>query len=178
VPGPSFELRDARPSDLPGLEHALRDHLYWEPGTPQPPLERLAQEEDFQRWLADWGRPGDSAVVGEVAGALAGAGFYRLFRPRERIDGFFDARVPVLVLSVRSDCRGLGHGQRILDGLIDRALESGAPGLSTSVSAANPALQWLERRGFIQVAEVRGAWTMMLDAPLARVKRRSQLPRL
>lgn len=178
MPGPSFELRDARPGDLPLLEHALRDCLHWEPGIAQPPLDGLAHSDEFQRWLADWGRPGDAAMIGEVSGAPAGAGLYRLFRPRDRVDGFFDARVPVLAMSVRCDCRGVGHGQRILDGLVLRALESGAPGLSTSVSAANPALQWLERRGFIQVAESRGTWTMMLDAAIARVKRRSQQPRL
>lgn len=178
MPGPSFELRDAQKGDQPLLEYALRDCLYWQPGIVQPALSQLADGDEFRSWLADWGRPGDAAVIGEVVGEAAGAGLYRLFRPRERIDGFFDARVPVLMLSVRSDRRGVGHGQQILDGLVTRALESGAPGLSASVSADNPALQWLERRGFIQVAESRGAWTMMLDAPVARVKRRSQQPRL
>lgn len=177
MPGPSFELREAGPGDRSLLEHALRDCLYWQPGVVQPAFERLADDDDFQSWLADWGRPGDTAVIGEALGQPAGAGLYRLFRPRERIAGFFDSRVPVLMLSVRSDCRGVGHGERILDDLVTRALDSGAPGLSASVSAVNPALQWFERRGFIQVAESRGAWTLMLDAPVARVKRRSQQPR-
>jgi ribosomal protein S18 acetylase RimI-like enzyme len=173
VPGPSIELRDAIASDAPFLARMLRDCLYWRAGDDAPSLEQLQADEDFQRHWQEWGRPGDTALIATAAGDSVGAGWYRLWRPRDRMAGFFDARVPVLSLAVRTEFRGSGYGQRLLDALIDRALDSGVPGLSVSVSGDNPALQWFERRDFMQVAQVRDAWTMMLDAPLARVKRRS-----
>lgn len=162
-------IRDATASDLPFIEGMLFECLHWE----EPPARaRPGADPEIARLLADWGRPGDVALIAERGGVPLGAAWYRSWSNAERGRGFFNARVPELTQAVVRESRGLGIGRALLEALVDRALASQAPGLSLSVDPRSPALQLYERSGFLKVEEVGGAWTMVLDAPLARLARR------
>lgn len=165
-------IRDATRHDLPFIERMVLECTHWEGGLGEPPSAELRVSPELAERIAGWGRRGDSALIAEQDGVSIGAAWYRFWGNAERGQGFFNARVPVLMQAVVPAHRRRGVGRRLLDGLIDLALASQLPALSLSVDPRNPALQLYVRSGFMKVDEARGAWTMVLDAPLARLTRR------
>jgi ribosomal protein S18 acetylase RimI-like enzyme len=165
-------IRDATERDLPFIESMLFQCLHWEEALEPPARAQLRTSPEIERLLAGWGRAGDVALVAERSGSPLGAAWYRFWSNAERGRGFFNARVPELTQAVLPAHRRQGVGRALLAALVDRVLASEAPGLSLSVDPRNPALELYERTGFLKVEEVGGAWTMVLDAPLARLVRR------
>jgi ribosomal protein S18 acetylase RimI-like enzyme len=150
APMPEVTVRDAVPADLP----FLADMLY-EAAVAAPPLrgrsaaDVLAQP-GIARYLAGWGRAGDTALIAEEAGVPRGAAWYRLYRPGDRGAGIVAERgVPELSIAVVPRHRGRGIGGVLLDALIARARCDGYPRLRLAVDPENPAAWLYRRHGFV-----------------------------
>ena len=148
----------------PGGRHDqrfLRDMLhhayYWRERTPaQDPLEG-----SVQRYVMNFGRPGDAAVIAFDETGNVGAAWYRLFKATEPGYGFVDEQTPELSIAVVPSRRGKGFGDELLEALLEQARNDGFKQVSLSVEPDNPALRLYERHGFHKVGESGGSWTMV-----------------
>jgi ribosomal protein S18 acetylase RimI-like enzyme len=145
-------IRQAGAQDLPFLRDMLR-HAYYA---------RWGSEADvpLERYVAGWGRPGDTAVVAIDGHQPVGAAWYRLFPTGEPGYGFVDERTPELTIAVVPSRRGRGLGEELLQALVERARADGYTALSLSVEPDNPALHLYERHGFARAGERAGALVM------------------
>lgn len=103
------------------------------------------------RYVENWGRPGDAAVIALDEGFPVGAAWYRLFKANARGYGFVDEQTPELSIAVVPSRRGHGFGGELMDALLARARADGYTAISLSVDKASPAVQLYERYGFAKV---------------------------
>jgi len=133
----------------------LRHAFYWRSGGP-------VEDASLWRYVAGWGRRGDSAVIALESGFPIGAAWYRLFSREEPGFGFVDEQTPEVSIAVVPSRRGHGIGSELLDALIALAKEQDYPGLSLSVADESPALHVFQKHGFEKVEQTDGSWTMRL----------------
>ena len=148
-------IRHAGAQDLPFLRDMLR-HAYYA---------RWGDEADvpLERYVAGWGRPGDSALVAIDEFQPVGAAWYRLFEEDEPGYGFVDAGTPELTIAIVPSRRGRGLGEELLTALLEQARSEGYGRISLSVEPDNPALHLYEQHGFARVGERGGALVMQAD---------------
>ena len=115
------------------------------------------------RYVDNWGRPGDVAVMSTETGHRVGAAWLRVFREDTPGYGFVDERTPELTIAVVPSRRRHGLGQDLLDALLARAREEGHSAASLSVEADSPAVAFYERNGFEAVREAEGGLVMRRD---------------
>lgn len=156
-----INVRPALPADLPILRSALAWAILWRASDPIPDPSAVIAGTGHAYLLADWGRPGDAAVVAEAAACLVGAAWYRYWSDDQHSYGYLDAACPELGIGVDPRYRGRGIGQRLLNALIDLAASRGVARLSLSVEGDNPALRLYERAGFVRQCRAGGSWTMV-----------------
>jgi ribosomal protein S18 acetylase RimI-like enzyme len=119
---------------------------------PRPPREAIEQHE-ILRYITDWGRGGDCALIAEVAGRPVGAAWYRLFPENAPGYGFVDTDTPELSIAVVPGERRRGVGRALLERLLTAAAEQGFAAVSLSVARSNLAARHLyESCGFEIVA--------------------------
>jgi GNAT superfamily N-acetyltransferase len=145
-------IRHAGAQDLPFLRDMLR-HAYYA---------RWGDEADvpLERYVAGWGRPGDSALVAIDEFQPVGAARYRLFEEDEPGYGFVDDSTPELTIAIVPSRRGRGLGEELLTALLEQARSEGYDRISLSVEPDNPALRLYEHHGFARVGERGGALVM------------------
>jgi ribosomal protein S18 acetylase RimI-like enzyme len=114
----------------------------------------------LERYVAGWGRRGDTALVAIDELQPVGAAWYRLFAADEPGYGFVDEDTPELTIAVVPSRRGRGLGRELLGALLEQAQEDGFDTVSLSVEPGNPALRLYEQHGFEQVGERAGALVM------------------
>jgi ribosomal protein S18 acetylase RimI-like enzyme len=148
-------IRPAGAQDLPFLRDMLR-HAYYA---------RWGSEADvpLERYVAGWGRPGDTALVAIEQFQPIGAAWFRLFTEDEPGYGFVDAETPELTIAVVPSRRGKGLGNELLTALLDQARKDGFTAASLSVEPDNPALHLYEQHGFARVGERAGALVMRAE---------------
>ena len=134
----------------------LRHAFYWRAGG-------AVEDASLWRYVAAWGRRGDSSVVALEGGFPVGAAWFRLFSRDEPGFGFVDEETPEVSIAVVPSRRGHGIGSGLLDALIDVAREQGYTGLSLSVAEDSPAMHVFEKQGFEKVEQTDGSWTMRLN---------------
>jgi GNAT superfamily N-acetyltransferase len=134
----------------------LRHAFYWRAGG-------TVEDASLWRYVAGWGRRGDSSVVALEGGFPVGAAWFRLFSRDEPGFGFVDEETPEVSIAVVPSRRGHGIGSGLLDALIDVAREQGYAGLSLSVADDSPAMHVFEKQGFEKVEQTDGSWTMRLN---------------
>ena len=153
-------IREALSSDQPALDEMLYQSLYVPPG--QQPLSReILQEPDINKYVADWGRPGDLAfiAVDSETDDLLGAAWLRLLKGDEHGYGYVDDNTPELGVAVAAGYRGQGVGSSLLAYLLEAAgVMYGS--VSLSVSKGNPARTLYERLGFRLIGEDGDSLTM------------------
>ena len=110
-------IRRAGAQDLPFLRDMLRHAYYARWGTDADvPLER---------YVAGWGRPGDTALVAIDEFQPVGAAWYRTFSADEPGYGFVDEETPELTIAVVPSRRGKGLGEELLGELLGQARAEG-----------------------------------------------------
>jgi ribosomal protein S18 acetylase RimI-like enzyme len=119
----------------------------------------------LERYVAGWGRPGDSAFVAIDEFQPVGAAWYRLFEQDEPGYGFVDEGTPELTIAIVPSRRGKGLGRELLTKLLDQARAEGYPQVSLSVEPDNPAIRLYEEHGFERVGERAG--TVVMRAQLS-----------
>ncbi|MEK6275867.1 MAG: GNAT family N-acetyltransferase [Actinomycetota bacterium] len=151
-------IRPGTPQDARFLRDMLRHAYYW----------RASGAEDESglhpmRYVENWGRPGDAAVVALDEGFPVGAAWYRLFKESAQGYGFVDEHTPELSIAVVPSKRGHGFGGELMDALLARARADGYGAISLSVDKQSPAVQLYERYGFEKVGEGDSAITMRAE---------------
>ncbi|MGH2601154.1 MAG: GNAT family N-acetyltransferase, partial [Dehalococcoidia bacterium] len=126
--------------DVPFLRAMLYEAALWDPARARLDLDEVLADPHLARYIDNWGRPGDTAVIAVDSGSRAvGAAWYRLFDAAAPGYGFIDAATPELSIGVVPEQRGAGAGSALLTALIATARAEGFPALSLSVERSNPA---------------------------------------
>jgi ribosomal protein S18 acetylase RimI-like enzyme len=153
------------PEDLPFLWEMLYEAACWRPEGLRPPWDEILARSRLPRYLEDWGRADDIAMIAvdPAGGHNIGAAWYRLFPANAPGYGFVDASTPEVAIGVAPDRRGRGVGGALIDTLLGAAKSQGFDALSLSVEADNPAARLYERKGFVGLfVDEKGSRTMRL----------------
>ena len=113
------------------------------------------------RYVDNWGRRGDLAVIAHETGNRVGAAWLRLFRASEPGYGFVDEETPELSIAVVPSRRRHGVGQELLEALLAAARADGHAQVSLSVEEGSPAIGFYERNGFERVRAEDGGVVML-----------------
>jgi GNAT superfamily N-acetyltransferase len=146
-------IRRGSPADVPFMRSMLAHAYGWHANA-------LDAEIPLTRYVDNWGRAGDTALVATETGHRVGAAWFRSFRAAEPGYGFVDEETPELTISVVPSRRKHGVGQELLDALLAKAREEGHTAVSLSVERDSPAVKFYERNGFEQVGEAAGGLVM------------------
>ena len=149
-------IRRGSALDVPFLRDMLHHAYYWRESDP-------AAGEPVSRYVANFGRRGDAALVAIEDHRRVGAAWYRLFPRNEPGFAFIDESTPEVSIAVVPSMRGGGIGSRLLSALIEQAREEGYPALSLSVERENPSIALYERHGFRTVREEGDTVVMRAD---------------
>jgi ribosomal protein S18 acetylase RimI-like enzyme len=149
--------------DIPFLRDMLHHAYYWRESDPEA-------SEPVARYVANFGRGGDAAMIAIEDHKRVGAAWYRLFTRDEPGFAFLDEQTPEVSIAVVPSVRGRGIGSQLLEALMTRARQEGYRALSLSVERDNPSIALYERHGFRPVHEDGDTVTMRaeLDGPGAR----------
>jgi GNAT superfamily N-acetyltransferase len=147
-------IRKGSPGDVPFMRSMLAHAYGWR-------VNALDADIPLTRYVDNWGRAGDVALIAHETGNRVGAAWFRLFREAEPGYGFVDERTPELSISVVPSRRRHGVGQELLDALLDRAREEGHEQVSLSVEKDSPAVAFYERNGFAPSRESDGGLVMV-----------------
>ena len=129
----------------------------------RPPLDEMLDDPSCARYVEDWGRMGDGAIVAlDRLDEPVGAAWYRC-SAEEPGYGFVAADVPELSIAVYPECRGQHVGSLLLGTLVSRARADGYRAISLSVAVENPARRPVRAARFRGVAENGDAITMVLE---------------
>ena len=155
----SYPVRPSETEDLDFLWEMMYEAAHHRP----------VSDPAISRYLEDWGRPGDAAVVALDPGdhRRVGAAWYRLMPPERPGYGFVDASTPEIVIAVVPNYRGRGVGMALLRKLLETARSEGFDALSLTVRRDNPvALRLYELNGFVKLFDSGSeypSWTMKVD---------------
>jgi ribosomal protein S18 acetylase RimI-like enzyme len=150
-------IRPGTPQDARFLRDMLRHAYYWRPS------EEDAAGLHPMRYVENWGRPGDAAVIALDRGFPVGAAWYRVFNKDRPGYGFVDEQTPELSIAVVPSRRGGGIGGELMSAVLAHARAQGYKSISLSVAKDSPAVALYERYGFERVDERDGALTMRMD---------------
>jgi [ribosomal protein S18]-alanine N-acetyltransferase len=157
-------IRRCRSDDAQFLREMLFEATYWRPGKARPPLEEGLAHPELAKVFADWGRPGDLAMVAtDGLGARIGAAWMRVWSSDDHTAGFVDSLTPELGIGVRREFRRHGVGTALLLALLGRAREDGMPRVSLSVEIENVARLLYERFGFKLHSVNQGVATLVVE---------------
>jgi GNAT superfamily N-acetyltransferase len=147
-------IRKGSHADVPFMRSMLAHAYGWR-------VNQLDAEIPLTRYVDNWGRSGDVALVATETGHRVGAAWFRVFRESAPGYGFVDERTPELTTAIVPSRRRHGVGQELLDALLDKARAAGHTAVSLSVEADSPAVDFYERHGFERVGESGSALVML-----------------
>jgi ribosomal protein S18 acetylase RimI-like enzyme len=147
-------IRKGSPADVPFMRAMLAHAYGWR-------VNLLDAEIPLTRYVDNWGRPGDVAVIATETGHRVGAAWLRRFRASEPGYGFVDEQTPELTIAIVPSRRRHGVGRELLDELLQSAGAEGHTAISLSVEADSPAVAFYERNGFERVGEHEGGLVML-----------------
>ena len=146
-------IRNGSPADVPFMKSMLAHAYGWR-------VNVFDADIPLTRYVDNWGRAGDVAVIAHETGNRVGAAWMRLFRAGEPGYGFVDEQTPELSISVVPSRRRHGVGQELLDALVEKARAAGIAQVSLSVEQDSPAVAFYERNGFERVRDANGGVVM------------------
>src|SRR5512140_2107712 len=101
-------------ADVPFMRSMLAHSYAWR-------VNQLDAEIPLTRYVDNWGRPGDVAVIATEGGHRIGAAWFRRFRAAEPGYGFVDEATPELTIAVVPSRRRHGVGKELLEELFQKA---------------------------------------------------------
>lgn len=146
-------IRKGSHADVPFMRSMLAHAYGWR-------VNAFEADIPLTRYVENWGRPGDVALIATEAGHRVGAAWLRMFRGAEPGYGFVDEQTPELTIAIVPSRRRHGVGQELLDALLERARAAGHGAVSLSVQAGSPAVAFYERNGFERVGDAAGGIVM------------------
>ena len=146
-------IRRGAAADVPFMRSMLAHAYAWR-------VNAFEAEIPLSRYVENWGRPGDVAVIAHETGNRVGAAWLRIFSPDEPGYGYVDDTTPELSIAVVPSRRRHGLGQELMDALLAAASSAGHEAVSLSVESDSPAVSFYERNGFERVREEDGGLVM------------------
>ena len=146
-------IRKGSHADVPFMRSMLAHAYGWR-------VNALDAEVPMARYIDNWGRDGDVALIATETGHRVGAAWLRRFKASEPGYGFVDEQTPELTISIVPSRRRHGVGQELLDALLEKARAEGHSTVSLSVEADSPAVAFYERNGFERAGEAAGGIVM------------------
>jgi ribosomal protein S18 acetylase RimI-like enzyme len=149
---------------LPGEHGFLRAMLYealYVPDGGEKFSRSVLDEPHLSRYVDDFGRRGDIAMVLLANGELVGAAWCRLFSNEDQGYGFVDDSTPELSIAVAEAYRNGGLGTRLLEELFEMMRGSGYAAVSLSVDHRSPAVDLYRRSGFDVAQGVGSSYKML-----------------
>ncbi len=152
--GVRLRLATASTADQAALWHILYYASHLNDVRGSTPAD-VRSEPSVQRYVRDWGREGDLAVLAETPeGDLVGGVWIRLHTAAERhLPEFVDVRTPELGIAVLPAHQGHGVGGRLLAFAMETA-QGRYPAVMLSVRASSPARRLYERFGFVPLGTI------------------------
>jgi GNAT superfamily N-acetyltransferase len=147
-------IRKGSHADVPFMRSMLPHAYGWL-------VNALDADIPLTRYIENWGRAGDVALIAHETGNRIGAAWFRLFRESEPGYGFVDEQTPELSISVVPSRRKHGVGQALLDALLEQARAEGHTQVALSVEKDSPAVAFYERNGFTAAGESQGGLVMV-----------------
>ncbi|MGH3001156.1 MAG: GNAT family N-acetyltransferase [Gaiellaceae bacterium] len=147
-------IRTGSHADLPFMRSMLPHAYGWR-------VNQLDAEIPLTRYVENWGRAGDVALVAMETGHRVGAAWFRLFRASAPGYGFVDEQTPELTISIVPSRRRHGVGQELLEALLGKARGEGHGAVSLSVESDSRAVEFYERNGFERAGESGTALVML-----------------
>jgi ribosomal protein S18 acetylase RimI-like enzyme len=148
------QIRPAQAFDILFMQEMLYEAVYWRENPNKPTYDEALAMPEMSKVLAQWGkRKWDTGVLAYRGSDPAGAAWFRLWTDKNHINGYLDAKTPVIVIAVHEAHRRVGVGGRLLDALILSAKQQNIPQLSLSVTTDNHALHLYQQKGFKQVKQ-------------------------
>jgi GNAT superfamily N-acetyltransferase len=146
-------IRKGSHADVPFMRSMLAHAYAWR-------VNQFEAEIPLTRYVDNWGRDGDVALIATEGGHRIGAAWFRRFSAGDAAYGFVDDATPELTIAIVPSRRGHGVGQELLDGLLEKARAEGHDQVSLSVEADSPAVGVYERNGFERSDETHGGLVM------------------
>jgi ribosomal protein S18 acetylase RimI-like enzyme len=146
--------RKGSAADVPFMRSMLAHAYAWR-------VNAFEADIPLSRYVDNWGRPGDLAVIAHETGNRVGAAWLRVFRQSEPGYGFVDENTPELSIAVVPSRRRHGLGQELMDALLVAARAAGHGAVSLSVEGDSAAVGFYERNGFTHVREQDGGVVMV-----------------
>ncbi len=154
-----FLIRNLDPLEYPFLREMFYAALHVREGDPPFP-KSIIDTPELAKYIANWGRADDIALVATQAGQLVGAVWCRLLKVAEKGYGYIDDSTPELSLAIQPDFRNKGLGTQLMEKAFEALKSKGFTQVSLSVDQDNQAVNLYYRLGFELVAEVETAFTM------------------
>lgn len=122
---------------------------------PEATVDSIRHDPDLDRYLCDWGRPGDLGLIATDDDVSVGAAWLRLFTPDEtHLVSYVAADVPELAIAIDPQRVGQGIGSRLVGDLLQQADQSGVPAIVLTARADNPAVRLYHRFGFVEIDRI------------------------
>ena len=147
-------IRKGSAADVPFMRSMIAHAYAWR-------VNAFEADIPLTRYVDNWGRAGDVAIIAHETGNRVGAAWLRLFPSSEPGYGFVDEQTPELSVAVVPSRRRHGLGQELMDGLLAAARGAGHQAVSLSVEADSPAVAFYERNGFERVRDADGGVVML-----------------
>lgn len=106
---------------------------------------------ELARYIENFGRAGDCAVVAHHNTQIVGIAWARLWTPDTHGFGWIDEATPEMAIAVEADFRGQGIGARLIETLKSELRAAGATQISLNVRADSPAVRLYEKLDFAKV---------------------------
>ena len=149
-------IRRGGHGDVPFMRSMLAHAYGWR-------VNALETDIPLSRYVENWGRAGDVALIATESGNRVGAAWYRRFTAAAPGYAFVDEDTPELTIAVVPSRRQHGVGGELLGELLKRATADGHRAISLSVEKDSPAVAFYERHGFARAGETEHALTMRRD---------------
>jgi [ribosomal protein S18]-alanine N-acetyltransferase len=153
-------IRNMKMGEGSFLEEILYEAIYV-PEETAPFPKSIVRTPEFSKYIEDWGRKGDIAVVAETDNRLTGCAWLRLFKKPLTGYGYVNDKTPELSMAVLPGFRNRGIGSKLLEKLIEQAGLYGYEAISLSVDKRNQAQNLYKKYGFMIVKKEETAFTMM-----------------
>ena len=107
---------------------------------------------DLARYIENFGRDGDCAVVARNDAKIIGIAWARLWTPDDHGFGWIDEQTPEMAIAIEAKFRGQGVGARLIESLKSELRAKNATQISLNVRADSPAVRLYRTLGFEEIA--------------------------
>jgi len=155
----NFSIRNLQPKEYPFLREMFYTALHVPEGA-SPFPKSIIDTPELAKYITDWGRPDDIALVAETAHQLIGAVWCRLLKGAEKGYGYVDDYTPELSLAIHANFRNRGLGTQLMEKAFEALRAKNFNQVSLSVDQDNQAVSLYQRLGFDLVEAAGTAFTM------------------